>query len=462
MNRLTTTVLLLLLSFLAMPSFAQEKPSFGLQFNALLPVNEFNMKEEYKLSYSGKLLFRFDLSKHFMGQIGAGYGEYAGLDFVKQDYKSTFIPVDFRLMLLLSRSESVKSYIFGGIGGMYYNVKTKPLYTSPLSVDEKGVAGFAEGGLGIQLGPVDLNVGAGYTTTDNLNFYREGSPKDAYLFFGLGILFGGGYYDSDGDGVADNEDKCPNTPKGVTVDNFGCPLDADRDGVPDYQDKCPNTSKGVAVDSQGCPLDTDGDGVPDYQDKCSDTPSGVSVDEKGCPLDSDGDGVYDYLDKCPNTPTGVQVDVNGCPLDSDGDGVPDNLDKCPNTPKDTQVDATGCPVIKEEFKNFKLRGDANFNTGKADLLPAAYPELEKLAEAMISNPNYKWSVEGYTDSRGSDASNLKLSERRAQAVVDYLVSKGVNKNIFTVRGLGEANPIADNKTAEGRAKNRRVEIKIIN
>jgi OOP family OmpA-OmpF porin len=242
---------------------------------------------------------------------------------------------------------------------------------------------------------------------------------------------------------------------------FGCPLDADGDGVPDYLDKCPNTPAGVAVDASGCPLDADGDGVPDYLDKCPNTPAGVAVDANGCPLDSDGDGVPDYLDKCPNTPAGVTVDANGCPLDSDGDGVPDYLDKCPNTPKGTQVDANGCPVMKEEFKHFKLSGDANFNSGKADLLPAAYPILDKLAEAMVSNPNYKWSVEGYTDSKGKDAANVKLSERRAQAVVNYLVSKGVSNSVFTIKGFGKANPVADNKTAEGRGKNRRVEIKIV-
>jgi outer membrane protein OmpA-like peptidoglycan-associated protein len=460
MNKLSKLTLMLLLLILALPSFAQEKPSFGLQFNLLLPSNEFPMKEKYKLSYSAKALYRFDLSSKFMGQVGAGYGEYAGLDFVHHYYKSTLVPVDFRLMWLLSH-KSVKPYIFGGVGGMYYKVKYKPMSPTPQSVDEKGVAGFVEGGLGIQLGPVDINAGAGYTSTDNLNYYREGAAKDAYYFVGVGLLFGGGYVDSDGDGVPDYMDKCPNTPKGVKVDTFGCPLDADGDGVPDYLDNCPDTPHGVAVDSHGCPLDADGDGVPDYLDKCPNTPAGVAVDSKGCPLDSDGDGVPDYLDKCPNTPAGVTVDASGCPLDSDGDGVPDYLDKCPNTPKGVQVDANGCPVMKEEFKHFKLSGDANFNSGKSDLLPAAYPTLDKLAEAMVNNPNYKWSVEGYTDSKGKDAANVKLSQKRAQAVVDYLVSKGVNKNVFTIKGFGKANPVADNKTAEGRGKNRRVEIKVV-
>ena len=115
--------------------------------------------------------------------------------------------------------------------------------------------------------------------------------------------------------------------------------------------------------------DSDGDGVPDYMDNCPNTPAGVKVDAKGCPLDSDGDGVPDYLDKCPNTPAGVQVDATGCPLDSDGDGVPDYLDKCPNTPAGVQVDSVGCPIQKPdtvvvtkpvEIESLVLSGDANF------------------------------------------------------------------------------------------------------
>ena len=412
MCKITKFALLLLLLLLALPSFAQEKPKFGLQFNLLAPENEFPMKY-VKYSFIGRALYRFDLSSKFLGQVGAGYGEYDGLDFDHSYYKSTLVPIDFRVMYLLSHSKSAKPYILGGVGGMYYHVKYKSFSSTPASsyysaksVDDNGIAGFVEGGLGIQFNlgattALDINAGIGYTTTDNLNYYKDGAAKDGYLFAGIGLLFGGGYVDSD------------------------------RDGVPDYMDKCPNTPKGVKVDMFGCPLDSDGDGVPDY------------------------------LDKCPNTPAGVAVDASGCPLDSDGDGVPDYLDKCSNTPKGTPVDANGCPVIKEEFKHFKLSGDANFNTGKADLLPAAYPVLDKLADAMKSNPNYKWSVEGYTDSKGKDAMNLKLSEKRAQSVINYLVSKGVDKNIFTVKGFGKANPVADNKTAEGRTKNRRVEIKVV-
>jgi OOP family OmpA-OmpF porin len=121
--------------------------------------------------------------------------------------------------------------------------------------------------------------------------------------------------DTDGDGVYDHQDRCPNTPVGVKVDQTGCPLDRDCDGVLDYRDACPNTPRGVRVDARGCPSDMDGDGVPDYLDKCPGTPMGVSVDRGGCPVDSDNDGVADDKDSCPGTPAGVPVDKFGCSID---------------------------------------------------------------------------------------------------------------------------------------------------
>jgi len=150
--------------------------------------------------------------------------------------------------------------------------------------------------------------------------------------------------DSDGDGVADKRDKCPDTPLGATVDLNGCPTDSDRDGVYDGLDKCPNTPAGAVVDAAGCPIDSDHDGVPDGIDKCPNTPAGAAVDAAGCPHDSDADGVLDGIDKCPNTPHGAVVDPTGCPVDSDKDGVPDGIDKCPNTPAGAVVDTLGCPV----------------------------------------------------------------------------------------------------------------------
>jgi OOP family OmpA-OmpF porin len=279
---------------------------------------------------------------------------------------------------------------------------------------------------------------------------------------------GGGVVVGDGDNLDDikqgpNNDLFYTVTTGLTF-YIGRGEDTDEDGVDDSKDMCPGTPPGVKVDEFGCPLDSDNDGVPDYLDKCSNTPIGVKVDREGCPLDSDGDGVPDYLDKCSNTPTGVSVDANGCPLDTDEDGVPDYLDKCPKTPKGTEVDSIGCPVkievVKTKIKKIVLSGDTNFEFDKAALLPNAYPVLDSLAVTMKENPDFKWVVEGYTDAIGSASYNMDLSRRRAQAVVDYLVSKGIDKSNLQVVPYGESNPIATNRTQEGRAMNRRVEIKV--
>jgi OOP family OmpA-OmpF porin len=224
--------------------------------------------------------------------------------------------------------------------------------------------------------------------------------------------------------------------------------DSDGDGVTDDLDRCPNTPKGVRVDSRGCPLDSDGDGVPDYLDECPNTPRGVKVDEKGCPLDSDGDGVPDYKDECPNTPRGVIVDGKGCPLDSDGDGVPDYKDECPGTPKGATVDSRGCWVIK----------GINFDFDKWDIKSKYYSELNKVVHVLEKNPSLNVEIHGHTDSMGTAQYNQKLSENRAKSVMRYFIEKGIDSSRLSAIGYGESRPVAYNRTDEGRARNRRVEL----
>jgi OOP family OmpA-OmpF porin len=278
---------------------------------------------------------------------------------------------------------------------------------------------------------------------------------DRYMQFSAGVTanFGKGK-DTDGDGVSDRKDKCPDTPAGVKVDVDGCPLDTDGDGVPDYQDKCPDV-KGLTT-LQGCP-DTDGDGVTDNDDKCPNTPAGVRVDANGCPLDSDGDGVSDDKDKCPNTPSGVKVDANGCPLDRDGDGVPDNEDRCPD--RAGPASNKGCPEIKAEQKKVLTEATKyiNFDFNKATLKPSSYPKLDQMVQILNEYPDYSLSIAGHTDNVGNDDYNLRLSYERAAAARKYMVSKGVPADRIESRGYGETKPIADNKTKAGQALNRRVD-----
>jgi OOP family OmpA-OmpF porin len=238
--------------------------------------------------------------------------------------------------------------------------------------------------------------------------------------------------------------------------------DDDNDGVPNNRDKCPNTPPGVKVGPDGCPLDSDGDGVPDTYDKCPNTPKGVKVNADGCPLDSDGDGIPDSIDKCPDTPKGVIVNSDGCPLDSDGDGVPDGIDQCPNTLPGVKVNSRGCaiPQIVE------LRG-VHFEFNKATLLLDSKAILDRVALSLQNEPDVKAEIAGHTDSIGSDAYNQKLSEARAQSVVDYLVSKGVPADHLTAKGYGESQPVMPNTKPDGsddpdgREHNRRTEMRIL-
>ncbi len=201
-------------------------------------------------------------------------------------------------------------------------------------------------------------------------------------------------------------------------------------------------------------VDTDRDGVSDDKDMCPDTPLGVKVNNVGCPLDSDKDGIPDYKDKCPDTPKIAKVDKNGCPVDSDMDGVPDYMDRCPNTPKGFKVDKKGC------FVEAKL--EIHFDTDKADIKPEYLPVIEKFAKFLKENPSIKVEIQGHTDDRGSAKYNLKLSQKRAEAVKKVLVEKfGISPDRIIAKGYGESMPVAPNDTEEGRAKNRRVVAKII-
>lgn len=287
---------------------------------------------------------------------------------------------------------------------------------------------------------------------------------------GLEFVLAGKVKDTDGDGVVDRKDRCADTPLGAMVDAGGCPTDADGDGVWDGHDQCANTPKGIQVDAKGCPVDSDGDGVNDALDRCASTPRGARVDARGCPTDADADGVWDGLDQCANTPTGATVDATGCPTDADGDGVYDGLDRCPYTAQGLRVDASGCPIEVSEKETQLLDtgmirlSNIEFDTGKADIKSESHPVLLEVGTILVQWPQLQIEIGGHTDSRGTDKLNQELSEKRAQAVLDYLQSKfpHLQAGQYTAKGYGEAVPIADNKTELGRAKNRRVEFKVLN
>jgi len=174
------------------------------------------------------------------------------------------------------------------------------------------------------------------------------------------------------------------------------------------------------------------------------------------PGDADGDGVTDDKDRCPTTPAGAKVDANGCELDSDGDGVVDSKDACPGTPRGTKVDANGCEVMK---KAISLSGIL-FHTDSAELRSESIAVLDATADTLNANAGVNVEIAGHTDAQGDAAYNQGLSQRRAESVRSYLISKGVNGSRLSSAGYGETQPVADNSTAEGRAQNRRVELRV--
>jgi outer membrane protein OmpA-like peptidoglycan-associated protein len=357
-------------------------------------------------------------------------------------------------------------FLFAGGGFAQFKPSTKPPSRDGL---DQGVVEF---GGGVRMWLTDA-VGLRLEARNIMWIPGSSSvPKRQYLMLGGGLTFGigGRPRDTDGDGVPDRRDKCPNTPRGAKVDANGCPIDNDGDGVYDGLDACPGTPRGCTVDAKGCPSDQDADGVCDGLDKCADTPKGADVDANGCPKDSDGDGVLDGLDKCPGTPKGCTVDANGCPADQDGDGVCDGLDKCPNTPAGAKVDADGCPieVIERETEMLdtgmiRLQ-NVNFETGKANLLSESFPTLDIVGQVLGKWPELKIEIGGHTDSRGSDAANHKLSQARADSVLSYLMQKfpALKAEQFSVKGYGESKPVAPNTNALNMAKNRRVEFVVTN
>lgn len=190
--------------------------------------------------------------------------------------------------------------------------------------------------------------------------------------------------------------------------------------------------------------------------------------------DDDNDGVLNSMDKCPNTPAGTKVDSNGCKVDGDddNDGVLNSMDRCPNTPAGTKVDSMGCKIAepakimkvetkKEAFCPPKINLHINFEFDSAKIKEDSLEKVTKFSEFLKCDPGYDAKIIGHTDSKGSEAYNMGLSQRRADAVKDQIIKDGVDPQRITTSAKGESEPIATNKTKEGRAQNRRIEAELI-
>ncbi len=328
----------------------------------------------------------------------------------------------FNVLRFVNRDSAISPYLLAGVGYL------------GTDFDNGGEENRPAGNLGIgiiwALGDGVVSLRAEYRA--RYAYEQHNTLIDRITTLGLQFSFGGGgrpktSFDTDGDGVVDHWDRCLSTAPGVAVDNNGCEPDSDGDGVADSADACPNTPAGVPVDSFGCRRDSDRDSVADDQDQCPNTVARAAVYANGCERDEDGDMVVNRLDKCPSTTVGVRVDVNGCEI----------------------RDVIELPGV-------------NFASNTDRLLLGAEQVLIDAAATLRKHPDLVVEVAGHTDSDGSVVNNQGLSERRANTVRDYMINAGANAANLSARGYGEARPIADNATAQGKAANRRVVLRILN
>jgi len=479
--------------------------SFGLsygkmEYNGSIGNNaiyESPFKANYGIRFSKYMSPLFDLS------LGATLGKQGLYD--SSDAPNRFEGSAFQTNLAVHfkpvSSEVLQPFISAGAGYFNYNDD------SPSSVIARG---NNSSGLTVPLG-----IGLKFNITDAFSmFYHsqysikytgdayngiDPESDDRYWLHELGVAFNFGMEDRDGDRVADDKDACPDIPGLKKLD--GCP-DSDMDGIADKDDDCPDVAglmeyngcpdsdgDGIIDGNDDCPdvkgeemyngcPDTDGDGIGDGDDECIDEPGLERYN--GCPIpDSDGDGFNDEEDACPN----VAGENEGCP-DTDGDGFHDGVDNCvdaagtvrgcPDTDSDGIADKDdacpneagipekqGCPAVptptREEIINSWRGPNIQFVSG---LQPDEYYDenLNKVLEFHKQYPDAYIHLGGYSDSSGSESSNMRISERRARKVFDALVSAGIPAEQMTYEAYGESNPVADNDTREGRLKNRRVEV----
>lgn len=479
----------------------------GIQGFGLLPETDF-ANNDLKLSYLGRGFLRINLIDLADLEIGVGYGLLSGEDPSNTLWETSIIPADVRILISPFELKTINPYIYGGAGIIKWDINKKPnqdIWLSPYSdVEEDGIDLNIPIGLGLEIKLteallLDLSGGYNYVLTDDLNYYNNidipgDGGYDGFWNAGLGLVFTGesGSSDSDRDGLTlDQEAQIGTDPDLPDTDFDGLidglefhqyktdPLlkDSDGDGLNDNDeikhyttdpnkndsDK-DNISDGDEINvyhTDPLRTDSDFDGIPDY-DEINVTltlPNKADTDKDGLKdgdeiekyktspnkSDSDGDGISDGDEV-------LKFNTNPTKQDTDGGSVNDDVEikrgSNPLNPEDDIILDVTSPIILEGI---------TFNTGSSTLSPESETILKRVLVTLNVYPKMKVEIRGYTDNVGKSSSNLRLSQRRADAVRIWLLNKGINENRIKATGYGEQNPIADNKTAEGRKKNRRIE-----
>ena len=477
----------------------------GIQGNILYPSNDFSREDitgSYELSYLGRGFLRFGIVEGLQLELSGGYGIYTGKDFLDAKYKTEIIPVELRLNVHPFNTNNWDPFFYAGIGLIHYQVKDKPLSVSLYPVKADGWNGLITAGFvgKFPLSDVvslELNLGAGYAQTENLNYYNKiESAGDAYVNLGLGLTFGGKpNNDEDMDGLLrKQEEQIGTDPLNPDTDGDGLndgeevniyktdPLnpDTDGDGLPDGSEV--NTYKTDPLNK-----DTDGDKLTDSEEVNTDKTDPLKMDTDGDGLsdsaeimtyktnplkaDSDGDGLNDGSEVNTYKTNPMKSDSDGDGLsdgeeinkyktdplnpDTDGGTVDDGIEVRRETnPLDANDDVVkvGVPIILEGI---------TFATGKADITPESEETLQKALRTLNTYPEIQVEISGHTDDVGSNKSNQKLSQLRAESVMSWLVSHGIDASRLTAVGYGEDQPMVPNDSPENKQKNRRIEFKRI-
>ncbi len=519
MKNLVYILVLFGLIAMSQPNQAQFKDwgtKFGARYNILLPQNEFpnigfgeNDKfsfDNYTMSWLLEGFVGFELMPVLELDINAGYGSYAGFQFNYEGYyKSEIIPVNLRFRIAPFDLKGWNPYFYLGGGIMHYSNKYFELsnVASPVEVKSDGWVGIFPLGIGIEIALsdqvlADISLGGAFSSTTALNNYDDGNnTMDAYYNLGVGLTFTGESCSSDKDN--DGLGKCEEEKLGTSLRN----PDTDGDGLTDGEEVRVYKTNPLLADTdldglsdfdevkkyKTDPLkaDTDGDGLNDGEEvlKYKTDPLNPDTDNDGLKdgeevikyqtdptkADTDGDGLNDGAEVLTYSTNPLNKDTDGDELsdydevmtyksnplvkDTDGGTINDGVEvKRGTDPLDPADDVVkiGVPVILDGI---------TFATGKSEITPQSENTLRKALKTLQTYPDISVEISGHTDNVGSDASNQKLSERRANAVKDWLVREGINSDRITAVGYGESQPTATNDTPEGRQKNRRIEFKRI-
>ncbi len=471
-----TLLLLMCVITFALPTQAQFKdPGIGggIGFGGTFGQTQLRDKTSRFLA---RAFLRYPLVRHLQGEAGVSLGRVAG-----SEYSTMIIPIDYRFVLSPFSFDSWNLFLYAGIGALHYELEQVPPQASA-KAKLKGWTGVVPGGIGLQFRLDDrvsfeMSGGFNYTLNDELNAVIR-KKKDAYWTYLVGLTVAGesGDADPDGDGLTNREEKQLGTnPKVADTDGDGLsdgaeikkhstnPLlpDSDGDGLKDGEEVNTYLTNPMRADSDNDGLkdgdevmkhktdplkaDTDGDGLNDGDEV---------MKHKTDPLkaDTDGDGLNDGDEVVKHKTDPLKVDTDGGSIN---DGTEAARGSNPLNPADD------APPKKEELtvevgKAIVLEGII-FATGKADITPETAANLEKAYNTLAQNPEIAVEIQGHTDNTGKKATNVKLSQARAESVKAWLVKKSIAADRITAKGFGPDKPAADNNSKEGRQQNRRIE-----